>query len=159
MQTPWASLLCIFIINYYTVYNFCWLEILFDSLCFFLDFICHNSIRNKKKSTQKQLQVGRCFRAASTYTTGIRVFAECFLSGTRQRASFPSAKRKTLGKKNTRQRGFFAECQKNTQQRPSLLSVFLHSAKKPHCRVFFLHSTKTFFAECQKQHWTKKISN
>jgi len=89
------------------------------------------------------------------YTTGIRLFVEClmvcrvFFSGTRQRASLPSAKEKTLGKKkhsakrvlcrvskkhsacwvpsvfffDTRQSTIFAECFFDTRQRPSLPSA------------------------------------
>ena len=80
-----------------------------------------------KKARKNQVgfwtQVGHCFRAASTYTTRIRVFVECFLSGTRQRTSLPSAERKTLGRKK-------------------------HSAKRLLCRVSKKHSAKTFFTEC-----------
>jgi hypothetical protein len=53
-----------------------------------------------------------------------RLFAECILSGTRQRASLLSARKKTLGEEWALGKG-------------------------PFCRVpKFNHSAKSFFAEC-----------
>jgi len=62
-----------------------------------------------------------------------------FFSGTRQRASLPSAKEKTLGKNKT------------LGKEGSLPSVKKTLGKDLLCRVFFLHSAKTPFAECKKR--------
>ena len=68
----------------------------------------------------------------SSNLPSVFMFAECIPSGTRRTSSLPSAALKTLGKKNTRQTGCFAECQnKNTRQRGCLPSVKkIHSTKK-----------------------------
>ena len=64
----------------------------------------------------------------------VPAFAECFLSGARQRGYLPSAIEKALGKQNgTRQRGCLPSAEhsadNNTQQRPGLPSVE-HSANR-----------------------------
>jgi hypothetical protein len=52
-------------------------------------------------------------------------FVECFISGTRQRSSLPSATQKTLSKRKHSAKRLFAECFIfDTRQRVSLPSVF-----------------------------------
>jgi hypothetical protein len=92
-----------------------------------------------------------------TSTIEIRLFAECqmicraFFLTTRQRSSLPSAKQKTIGKKNTPQRNslpsfyflystksFFAECFIfDTRQRVSLTSVLFWTLGKHNLKITF----------------------
>ena len=87
-------------------------------------------------------------------TTHYRLFAECFFSGTRQRASLPSAKEKMLGKKKTLDKeGSLSSVKKTTRQRPSLPSVFFYTRQRTLFAlllpsVFFYTRQRTLFAEC-----------
>jgi hypothetical protein len=71
-------------------------------------------------------------------------FAECFISGTRQRSSLPSATQKTLGKIKHSAK-LFAECFIfDTRQRVSLPSVFFDTRQRALCRVSQIqHSAKS----------------
>jgi hypothetical protein len=72
-------------------------------------------------------------------------FAECFISGTRQRSSLLSATQKTLGKIKHSAKSFFAECFIfDTRQRVSLPSVFFYTRQRALCRVSQIqHSAKS----------------
>jgi hypothetical protein len=73
--------------------------------------------------------------------------AECFLSGTRQRASLPSAKKKHTAKKHSAKR-LLCRMSKKTLGKDLLCQVFLLTlGKEVSLPSVFSHSKKTFFAE------------
>jgi hypothetical protein len=88
-----------------------------------------------------------CLENCWSPTTGIWLFAECFISGTRQRSSLPSAMQKTLGKRKHSAKKLFVECFIfDTRQRALCrVSQIQHSTKSSLLSVFFSNTRQRQF--------------